>query len=150
MDARWWVEVLSAATAPVTAAIATYIAYQQWRTNRQRLRLELYDRRAAVLRAVREHLSRIQQNAHVEGDSLAAFVKAAAEADFLFDRPLVQYLDEIYKKSIHMCSLHEQLEGIPVGPERNKVVKEHWDLILWMSGQLPILIDRFRKYLRVN
>lgn len=150
MDARWWVEVLSAATAPVTAGIATYIAYQQWRTNRQRLRLELYERRASVLRAAREHLSRIQQKARVEGDTLAAFVKAVSEADFLFDRKLVDYLDQIYKKSLHMWSLHEQLEGVPVGPERTTLVGEHHDLILLMINQTPVLIERFQKYLRVH
>jgi hypothetical protein len=150
MDARSWVEILSAATAPVTAAIATYIAYQQWRTNRQRLRLEQYDRRVGVLRAAREHLSGIKQNAKVEEDSLVAFVKAMAEADFLFDHRLVSYLDEIYKKSVHMRRLQEQLKGIPAGPERDKIVQEDGDVLMWLGNQTPVLNERFSKYLRVH
>ncbi|MCY4353406.1 MAG: hypothetical protein OXC09_01270 [Truepera sp.] len=32
----------------VTVAIAVYIAYQQWRTNRRKLELDLYERRLRV------------------------------------------------------------------------------------------------------
>ncbi len=42
------IDVFSALLTPVIAAIAVYVAYQQWQTNRRRLQLDLYDRRLRI------------------------------------------------------------------------------------------------------
>ena len=47
------VPVLSALLTPTIAIITTYIAYEQWRTNRNKLKLDLFDRRFAVYDAMR-------------------------------------------------------------------------------------------------
>ena len=51
------VEISKALLTPVIAVVATYIAYQQWQTNRQKLNLERYDRRLHVYEEVRKILS---------------------------------------------------------------------------------------------
>lgn len=147
---RPWVEVLSAAAAPVAALIGAYVAYQQWRTNRQRLRIELYDRRVAVFRGVREQVFAIGRLGRVGPDVLPEIVKACAEADFLFDPRLVTYLDQIYKRAIRMWALHAELEGLPAGEPRSKIVHEHAELEKWMAEQPTEMSGRFRKYLRVD
>ena len=52
INPRTVVDVLSALLTPTIAVIATYVAYQQWRVNKTRLDLDLYDRRLAIYKAV--------------------------------------------------------------------------------------------------
>jgi hypothetical protein len=150
MSAKEVVDVLSAAVAPVTACIAAYIAYQQWLINRTKLRLDLYDRRVTVLRAVKEFLSAIAVAGAVKGEALSNYVRAVAEADFLFDKRLRTYLDEIYKKSVRMLTLKMELGDMPFGPDRTARVKEEMDLLKWMAEQGGALNEEFKRYLSIR
>jgi hypothetical protein len=150
MSAKEVVDVLSAAVAPVTACIVAYVAYQQWQINRTRLRLELYERRVAVLRAAKEFLSAITVAGAVKGEAMSNYVRAVAEADFLFDKRLRRHLDEIYKKSVRMLTLDLELGDMPVGPDRTARVKEAVDLLKWMTEQGGVLNEEFKRYLTVR
>ena len=55
---------------PLIAIMASYIAWQQWQTNKQKLKLEKYDRRLRVYEQVREILSIILINADVSWDDI--------------------------------------------------------------------------------
>jgi hypothetical protein len=144
-------DLLSPLVVPITAGITTYVAYQQWVTNRNRLRIELYDRRAAVLRASREFISSIMGPARVDGEALAAFVRGVAEADFLFDRDLVRHLDEIYKKAVRMLTLQLERQETARGvcAQSSSFAEEYAQLLAWMQSQHSVLNDKFKKYLRV-
>ena len=48
------IEISTALLTPIIAIIATYIAYQQWKTNQLKLNLERYDRRLEVYEEVRK------------------------------------------------------------------------------------------------
>lgn len=54
-----WIEILSSSLTPVIAVIALYIAIQQYKTNKQRLRHELYEKRLAIYNVVKMHLSKV-------------------------------------------------------------------------------------------
>lgn len=43
-----WIQIFKALLTPVVAILGVYIAYQQWRTNRTRLKHELFDRRYSM------------------------------------------------------------------------------------------------------
>jgi len=55
---------------PLIAIMASYIAWQQWQTNKQKLKLEKYDRRLRVYEQVREILSIILINADMSWDDI--------------------------------------------------------------------------------
>ena len=74
---------LSALLTPVIAAIAVYIAYQQWRTNRRRLELDPYDRRLRIYQATIEYIS-AALSFHPTTEAIFGFRRSTAEADFLF------------------------------------------------------------------
>lgn len=57
------IEIFEALLTPVIAMVATYIAWQQWKTNQQKLNLERYDRRLRVYEEVRKILSIIGRDA---------------------------------------------------------------------------------------
>lgn len=137
-----WIDTLSALLTPAIALIALYIAYQQHKTNQQRLRHETYERRLKVYKAVQAHLSVILRAGKTSYQECTLFYSEASEAAFLFDKSVMDKIDEIYIKSIDMVGLHEQLypsdgsQGLPVGEERSKVSQQNGKLLEWHNDQL--------------
>ena len=55
---------------PAIAIIATYIAWQQWKTNQRKLILDRYDRRLKVFEVTRSLIADVIQRATVSYDDL--------------------------------------------------------------------------------
>ena len=137
-----WIDILAALLTPTIALIALYIAYQQYKINQQRLRHETYERRLRVYKAVQAHLSIILRAGKTSYQECTLFYSEASEAAFLFDNSVMDKIDEIYRKSIDMVGLHEQLypsdgsAGLPVGEQRSKVSHKNSELLKWHIAQL--------------
>jgi hypothetical protein len=67
------INISKALLTPLIAIIATYIAWQQWKTNQKKLNLERYDRRLRVYEEVIKILSIILRDANAELDDLLKF-----------------------------------------------------------------------------
>ena len=106
------------------AVFAAYIAYQQFRLQREKFKLDLFEKRFQVFAASRKLLSIILQDARLELKDLFEYRGAVAEAAFLFGEDITTYLREIDKKALRMHSLHDKLKGISPGEERSKIVEE--------------------------
>lgn len=63
-------EVSKAFLTPLIALVTAYIAYQQWKTNQQKLNLDRYDRRLKIYIEVRQILSIIVRDAKASYDDL--------------------------------------------------------------------------------
>jgi hypothetical protein len=157
MDIKSIIEGLSAGLTPVIAVVMTYIAYQQWRTNKSRLTHELYDRRLALFKAVRAFYGEMGDAGTAKYGMAMKFYAATAEAEFLFRDEIREHIEELYKKGMHLASLHEKMypssgePGLPVGEERSKVAEEHGKLLLWfLQDGIAETRKRFRKYLAVS
>lgn len=87
---------------PLIAAIAAYIAWQQWKTNQQKLNLDRYDRRLRVYEEVRKILSIIVWDAKASTEDLLKFRTSVSEADFLFGPEVMVYIDEIYGRGLKL------------------------------------------------
>jgi predicted dienelactone hydrolase len=117
----------------------------------RRLRsLELYDRRIAIYRAAKELLGKIGQSASVEIADAVAFAKASDEALFLFDDNIDAYLADIYRKAMKLASLKHILDLLPVGEQRNRVVNEQMEIVVWCTNQFDVLRNMLKPFLRVN
>lgn len=96
------VDIAKALLTPIIAIIAVYIAWQQWKTNQQKLNLERYDRRLHVYEEIRKILSIILRDAKANTDDLLKFRTSVSEADFLFGPEISEYIDEIYKHGLSL------------------------------------------------
>lgn len=151
MDYKNYVDLLSAALTPAIGITTTYIAIQQYRTNKIRLRHELYERRVEIFRGVLALLSAAIRQAGVTGDDLVNFTRSTSEKEFLFDDALCQYTEEIYSKAVKLWSAGKQLDrkDLPVGPERTQLAEETSDLVGWLLDQLPEVRKKFSKSLSI-
>lgn len=121
----------------LVAVIAVWIAYQQYRTARHRLRLDLFERRMAVFEALMALVQTAIKKGDVELEAIFKFGYDTRQAEFLFDQPIVDYIDDVRKRAIRFRSLNDKLheQGLPVGEERSRVVAEESALLDWFVTQ---------------
>ncbi|MBU9163590.1 hypothetical protein [Burkholderia multivorans] len=86
------------------SACVAWIAYQQHRTNREKLRLDLYDRRFGVYTASIDFyhvLSSYDESNEQHREAHRSFVKAVRESRFLFghDSEIVSLLEEMHTRA---------------------------------------------------
>lgn len=139
---------------PVIAIVATYIAYQQWKTNQQKLILERYDRRLRIYEEVRRILSIVLRDAKASTDDLLKFRTSVSEADFLFGPEIPAYIDEIYKRGLELwrwnMEYRDYSQEKPQGYDHNKVVEEMHKELAWLTEQFEPAKQKFKKYLDVS
>jgi hypothetical protein len=134
-------------TALIAVALA-YTAYQQYRIARERFKLELFEKRFSVFAATRTLLSHVLTNANVSMEQFFEFRRAVAEATFLFEADITNYLSEIDKKALYLHTTHELMSQRPPAENRQKIVEEHHQLLKWLTDQLPELKPKFAPYLK--
>lgn len=149
-----WIHLLQALLTPLIAAIATYIAWQQWSTNRQKLNLDRYDRRLRVYEEVRKVLSIIARDANIGTDDLLKFRTSVSEADFLFGPEVMRYIDDIYVRGLSLWRWKEEYRDYtqesPPGYDHKKVVEGMHQELQWLNAQFEPAKQLFMKYLHVG
>jgi len=147
-------EILKALLTPVIAIVAAYIAWQQWKTNQLKLKLERYDRRVHIYNEVKRILSIIIRDADVSLDELLKFRTAVSEADFLFGSEIPEYLDEIYSHGIELSRCKKEYrditQEIPKGYDHNMIVQGQLKNLVWLSEQFEPAKQKFKKYLDIS
>lgn len=140
---------------PVIGGIAVYIAYQQWRTNKQKLKLDLYERRLFIYKETMKTIGQIIQNGKANYPDLNNFLFVSSEADFLFGTEIYSYIKEIFDHGCNLTVWKDQLQDntmigvVPAGYDHKKVSEGIHKEIKWFLSQLQS--DRaknmFMKYL---
>jgi hypothetical protein len=154
-----WVGFLSALLTPINAIMLVYIAYEQYRINKERLKLEdrrfkheLYERRLAVFRGLMEYMAAVERDACVRGPDLANLSRVTAEKEFLFDANLCDWLEELYRKSVRMWTNATRLDNKqspPTGLERDRMIEENAKLHEWLREQFAVARNKFAKDLKL-
>lgn len=148
------IEISKALLTPVVAAVATYIAWQQWQTNERKARLEGYDRRLRVYEEVRKILSLVMRDTDVSTDDLLKFRVATSEADFLFGPEIPKYIDEIYRRGLSLWRWNKEYRDYtqepPAGYDHNKLVDETHKELTWLTDQFEPAKAKFKKYLDIS
>jgi hypothetical protein len=133
------VPILSAMLTPAIALLATYIAWQQHKTNRDHFRLGLFERRSKLFDSAGKLIGTVLGRGRVTDADLKEFLWDTKESGFLFGSDIKAYLDELYGKASDVFTLEN-----PVDEEQRKQRRE---TLLWFSGQGDELKKKFGKYM---
>ncbi|OHB88632.1 MAG: hypothetical protein A3D13_04850 [Planctomycetes bacterium RIFCSPHIGHO2_02_FULL_40_12] len=148
------IEISKALLTPLIAIVATYIAWQQWKTNQQKLNLERYDRRLHVYEEVIKILSIILRDVNASMEDLLKFRTSVSEADFLFGPEIPAYIDEIYKRGLNLWRWNQEYRDYtqekPDGYDHKKVVDEMHKELTWLVDQFEPAKEKFKKYLDIS
>jgi hypothetical protein len=139
---------------PLVAIITAYIAFQQLRTNQQKLNFDFYDRRLAIYNHVRDLLRKIGSDANIDPPEVIKFWHAVAEADFLFDRGIRAYINEIYTKAMTLNSVtyaHNQAAAAGAKDfDYKAATTKRMELVEWFMGQPEAAVECFRAYMSTS
>ena len=75
------------------------------------------------------------------------FGAATADAEFLFDSPVVDYLSEIRKRAVNLRTHQKVYEHMPVADERSRHVRAEHDELVWLTEQITAMTRVFTPYL---
>jgi hypothetical protein len=139
---------------PVIGAVATYIAWQQWRTNQNKLKLDRYERRLQVYKEVVRFISVGISDATYDNSELMTFRSKVSEADFLFGEEVPKYIDELHYRAVQLHTWTKQYrddsQPKPEGYDHTKVVERMHQELEWVSSQLEPARKIFKRYLDVS
>jgi hypothetical protein len=146
-----WVPVLSALLTPTIAVAAVLIAWQQWITNRNKLKLELFDRRYAYYEAAGELIGRILTSGKATDEVTFEFLMKTRGARFIVGENIAKYFDdELYSRAIELNTLDAELEGVGVGETRTKNVQKQSEIKKWFNAQHKVLDQYFSPLLNLK
>lgn len=139
---------------PLIAIVALYVAWQQWRSNELKLRMERYERRLRIYQEIIKILSLVFRDANVSQEDLLQFRTMTAEADFLFGVDIPQYIDEIYthglKLSTASIKYRDHTKDHTPGYDHQMVVADVDKNLEWLNEQFPVAKQKFSKYLDIS
>jgi hypothetical protein len=120
----------------VTLLVTGYIAWQQWQINKNKLRLDLFDRRWAVFKAAMRLAETAVHEPTVTTNDLKEFDNAIRGVRFLFDGSLEDYCNKLRKEAVDILFENRKLEHVPVGDERTSIAKTLEGRLFWFSDQI--------------
>jgi hypothetical protein len=144
------VNILAAFLTPTVATIAVYIAYKQYRIEKERLKLDLFEKRYAVFTASREFIVEVntyclfypddpnyKKSLHV----IRNFSNKTQDTSFLFDSEIVEYVDLLRRKGSELIKLNAFIHRAKTDPEREKKIEEEKAIVDWFipMGKPPAL-----------
>lgn len=150
-----WTVYLSAISTPLIALLAGgfggYIAWRQWRTAQDRLRLDLFDKRLPLYEATMKFLASVLTSGQVDRQRLFDFNSAVREAKWLLNRDIVDYFEkELRPRALRHEAYTEELRAIPVGEERSRMVAEQSELFTWFQNQYDVIDAKFAPFLKLR
>ena len=144
-----WIDLLTALLTPVIALAAIWIARRQSKINRNRLKLELFDRRFEVYSKVAAFLSQIMIDGKVQDGADMEFLRNTKTASILFDDKIKDLISEIYSKAVRLHALGAELDALH-GDPRIENLEGQTEIKDWISQTLINLEERFKPYLKLE
>jgi len=108
-----------------------------------------YGLQLALYREVVRLVTRIGQDGEISKHELIDFRSRTHEAEFLFDKDVAAYVEEIYQRAVKLAGTNRALKNtrLSIGDERDAITLENSKQLIWLADQLPQLARRFSKYL---
>lgn len=129
-----------------------YIAHQLYQTNKDKSKTGLQEKRLSVYREVIRVLSLITRDGDISKEELLSFRTKTHESNFLFDKDLADYIEEVYARCLKLRSTNDLMKSaaLPIGENRDNVTVENSKQLIWLADQLPYVKRKFMKYLQLQ
>ncbi len=151
MECIKFIQDLSAALlTPTIGVVTTIILVNQYRMEKRRWRLDLFEKRYAVFRATVEYIGSMMRHGKCTVEAQANFLEGTRDRALLFEDEIQSLLDEIWKNSVELEMHQEIFKDLPVGEKRT----EHVHAAANIKKKLPELGERaqnlFGSYLKLT
>ncbi|MFZ4675715.1 MAG: hypothetical protein ACOYM4_08490 [Nodosilinea sp.] len=137
----------------IVGVFGSYIAFNQYRTNRDKLRLDLFEKRLEAYEKLQEYFSYLIREPRVKDEAMEILYEARYRSLFLFDEEIACHIDQVLEKAKEMREIHSKLFGqnsLPQGEERTRLVYRNRDLKEWHDKEREDSPRRYARYLKFN
>ena len=147
-----WTAYISALTLPAIAVVASLIAYRQWRTAQNKLKLDLFEKRMLVYQASRDMLGFVATRGKITTEEQIKYITGIQTAKWLFGVDVGTYLEKTLWEKIVDLELHQTMiyDGDRDDPDRQKHVQSKAETLKWLMKQYTVLDAKCANYLVVG
>lgn len=143
-----WTAYLTAVGTPAIALVAVGIAHRQWATARDKVRLDLYDRRVAIYEAVQTAMGQMLRKGDVNQQDEQDYLIGVAGSQWLFGDEVRHFLEkEFWNQLMEHQRLVAELQDAPVGPIRGELARLRGESFKWFQNQTERVDALFMPYL---
>ena len=146
---RDWIDILAALLTPTIAILGSYIALRQWLTGKNKLKLDLFEKRYTVFEGIKKFIVTILSARKIKQENTIEYLRDTKSVSFLFDDEIAKLTEEIYKKAIRLDTLIKTEEGLNKEQLEQNLNKQD-EIVLWFTDQLKNIDDLFKKYLKLQ
>lgn len=101
-----WTSFVTALLVPIIALFGAFIAYRQWRTAREKLKLDLFEKRFSVYNAARNLVGSIVTSGQIIDEQMYSYLNQTIETKWLFGDAVAKYLKErLYEPALELQGL---------------------------------------------
>ena len=144
------VDFFQALLAPVIAITVVYIAYQQHKTNKQRLQHELYDKRMKVYNAATDFIYAIVRTGKA-APHWSDYAVVMSQSVFLFGDDIRSYVTELSIKGHALDEAVSKLAEAGIAPkEKQRATETKKELLQYFEEQKTETVERFKTYLQLT
>ena len=134
---------------PLVAFVAIGIAYRQWKTAQNKLKLDLFDRRFAIYFATREFIKLTLSSTAGDGLDLT-YLQQIRLAQWLFGHEICAYLENtVWSKAVELDLAREEKQG-STGSERRVLSEKTARLSIELADELTKMNALFSSYLALQ
>ncbi len=146
-----WLQISSGLLTPLIAIFGAYIAWQQWNLGRSKLKLELFDRRFALYKAIQHPVLHVLHTGSMDDKTYFKFRSEIGDAKWMLNEEIYKYADDdLTTKLADLLTKVEEAKVLEVGEIRTRNVREQRELKEWITSQRPHIDEMFGKFLRVS
>jgi hypothetical protein len=153
-DLPYWLRVISALALICIPIVGALIAWRQVQIQSVNLKHQLYDRRFKIYDATRDFLKDILRTAAVNDQAFATFVIATADASFVFDGEIRDFLKTIREHGAALLTfgplVAQNLALGHAGPEHQNYVQRKYDALLAINSIFDQLEMKFLPYMQLE
>jgi hypothetical protein len=128
------------------------IGYQQYVVNRNRLKLELFEKRFKVYNELMKVLARALMNGDITRDELNEYGLCKSEGIFLFDQEIAKYLEEVFEKlnALHARNQYMSKARNATPEKSQEMAEEIFKIGNWIQNEFNTCKGRFDRFLQVD
>lgn len=145
------VQASAAALSPVIAVVGGWIAWQQVRINRNKLKLDRFDKRFAIHEAAMTFAASVVVNGDLSPPALDEFLAKTRGARFLLSKELADYLEELHLNATKFRAVRRALENISITDQQRVDYGDRLtEMTEWFQKQLEVIPEKFAPFLSVD
>ena len=143
-----WIEVLQGLLTPVIAVITVYIAYMQHKLDKRKHIHDLFELRREIYNKIVGFIAEVLRKS-VKGERIDEFYRETKYANFIFDKNINDYVDDVYSKANELEKIDNHLKRDIEEKQREMLEEKRQNIRDWFQKQLREKYSIFDRYLKL-